>query len=306
MTTADQPSSNQLAAFHARGRQLLIEQTRSLDMIIHSLHSIDPAQTRPSVWVPTLMLQAVGVSVHSVLALTRERDMAIRDGFGIARSAVETAINAAFIAVEGEELAQRAIRHMRQKRWRDLHREARIGDFQITTSRDVGLEIDDISGLREALDEFTRKKGGAEIREWTDVSLADRIAAISAKSRRGGLGLGSAFFGIYRPGSELLHGSYYGVNYFWQGSRETPARDHDAFEHLWVMEHFTTLLSCIFLGVSGAIDAISTINDLPDHAVRQDLLSRQLQILVKGMSAADPDDQHSFTAEVSRRDPDAG
>ena len=295
----EQPSTTQLDAFHDRGRELLADQARSLDAIIGTLHELDPARTRPSVWVPMLMLQAVGVSVHSVLALTRERSMAIRDGFGIARSAVETAINAAFISVGGDPLADRAIRHMRQKRWRDLNREARIGDLQITTSRDIGMQIEDFPGLREALDEFTRSKRGTEVREWTDVSLENRIAAISAKSRRGGIGLGSAFFGIYRPASELLHGSYYGVNFFWQGSRATPARDRDAFEHLWVMEHFSLLLSCLFLSIGGAIDTLSEIHGFPEHAARQTLLSQQLQILIEAMSAADPDDEHRFAAKQS-------
>ncbi|MHA6724206.1 DUF5677 domain-containing protein [Sphingomonas sp. RS2018] len=245
------------------------------------------------------MLQAVGVSVHSVLALTRERDMAIRDGFGIARSAVETAINAAFITVEGNALAEKAIRHMRQKRWRDLDREARIGDLQIAMSRDVGMQIEDFPGLDEALDEFTRRKRGTEVREWTEVSLEDRIASITAKSRRGGIGLGSAFFGIYRPASELLHGSYYGVNYFWQGSRDTPARDRTAFEYLWVMEHFALLLGCVFMGVAGAVDTIAEVHGLPEHAARQNQLSQQLKILIEAMGAIDPDDEHSFVTKTT-------
>lgn len=288
-------SSTQLAAFHQRGRLLLQEQAKALDAIIDELHGRDPDRTLPSVWIPMLMLQAVGVSLHSVLALTQERTMAIRDGFAIARSAVETAINAAFISIAGDAVGERAIRHMRQKRWRDLNRETQIGDLHITTSRDIRIDIDEFPGLSDAIDEFTRKRG-TEIREWIDTSLEDRIAAVSARSRRGGLGLGSAYFGIYRPASELLHGSYYGVNFFWQGSRATPARNAQEFEYLWVMEHFTLLLSCLFLSISGAIDAISEVHGLTEQKAKQDLLSRQLQILIETMGDVDPDDEHRFSA----------
>ncbi|RIV84381.1 hypothetical protein D2V17_11840 [Aurantiacibacter xanthus] len=103
-----------LAEFHQQGRVLLQEQTRALDATIDQLNERDPNHLSPSVWIPMLMLQAVGVSVQSVLALTQERTMAIRDGFGIARSTVETAINAAFISVQGDAMGERAIRHMRR------------------------------------------------------------------------------------------------------------------------------------------------------------------------------------------------
>ena len=115
-------SKVQADELHARGRALLYAQTRCLDAIIHDLHQIDPEMDKPAIRIPILMLQALGVSVHSVLALTQNRDMAIRDGFGIARSVVETAVNAAYIAVGGEPMAEQAVRHMRQKRWRDLER----------------------------------------------------------------------------------------------------------------------------------------------------------------------------------------
>ena len=122
---------------HDRGRALLGAQSRALDAIIHDLHLLDPDMDKPAVRVPLLMLQAVGVSIHSILTLTQKRDMAVRDGFGIARSAVETSVNAAYIALGGEPLAEQAVRHMRQKRWRDLSREANIGGWRMTVSRDV-------------------------------------------------------------------------------------------------------------------------------------------------------------------------
>ena len=271
---------------HRRGRNLLHAQTRALDAIIHELHLLDPDRDQPAIRVPLLMLQAVGVSLHSVLALTQNRDMAIRDGFGIARSAVETAVNAAYIGVGGLPVAEQAIRHMRQKRWRDLSREANIGGWRMTVSRDVGLAPNDLPGLTDALDEYTNKRG-REVRDWTAASIEERIDAVTERCRRAGLCFGAAVFAIYRPSSELLHGTYYGVNYFWQGSREMPARSKAAFDHLWLLEHFVTLLSAMFFGASGAIDTMATVFGLPDHAELQDRLAQELTMLIDDMGDAD-------------------
>lgn len=276
-------TKTQADELHERGRALLYAQTRSLDAIIHDLHLIDPEMGRPAIMVPILMLQAVGVSIHSVLALTQSRDMAIRDGFGIARSAVETAVNAAYIAVGGEPMAEQSVRHMRQKRWRDLSREANIGGWRMTVCREVGLTPEDLPGLPEALDEYTSKRG-REVRDWTPTSIEERIDAVAERSRRAGLCFGAAVFAIYRPSSELLHGTYYGVNYFWQGSREQPARSRAAFDHLWLLEHFVTLLSAMFFGASGAIDAMAAVFQFPDHAKLQDALARELTQLIDDMA----------------------
>lgn len=276
----------QSAELHERGRALLRAQTRALNAIIHDLHLLDPDLEKPAIRVPLLMLQAVGVSIHSVLVLTQSRDMAIRDGFGITRSAVETAVNAAYIAVGGEPMADQAVRHMRQKRWRDLSREANIGGWRMTVSREVGLTPDDLPGLPEALEEYTNKRG-RELRDWTPASIEERIDAVSERSKRAGLCFGAAVFAIYRPSSELLHGTYYGVNYFWQGSREQPARSRASFDHLWLLEHFVTLLSAAFFGASGAIDAMAAVFDLPNHGQRQDDLAQQLTQLIDDMRKLD-------------------
>lgn len=293
---ASADAHTKFSEYHVLGRNLLLAQTRALDALIHELHQLDAMGNGEAIRVQCLMLQAVGVSVHSVLALTRERDMSIRDCFGIARSAVETAINAAFIAISGEPMAQKAIRHMRQKRWRDLRRHGRVGNHKIAVSRDVQLSVDDLPGLREALEEYTSRRGD-EIRDWTPENLETRIAAITTRHGRAGLCLGVASFSIYRPASELLHGTFYGVNFFWQGSRDTPARGRDEFDEIWMTEHFVTLLTALFFAVSGVIDAISAVYQLAKHSDFQDELSRNLSTLVEAMGGDSLDKEHSCRIE---------
>jgi hypothetical protein len=175
---------------------------------------------------------------------------------------------------------------MRQKRWRDLSREANIGGWRMTISRDVGLTPDDLPGLPEALQEYTNKRG-REVRDWTPASIEERIDAVTQRCKQAGLCFGAAVFAIYRPSSELLHGTYYGVNYFWQGSREQPARSRAAFDQLWLSEHFVTLLSAMFFGASGAIDALAEVFDLPGHTKRQNELAQELAQLIDDMGKLD-------------------
>jgi hypothetical protein len=288
-------SAQGISDHHRRGRQLLSDQTRAIDALIHDLLPLDPNTDRSEIRVPLLMMQAAGTSVHSVLALTQERNMAIRDCFAITRSAVETAINAAFIAVSGTDMAERAIRHMRQKRWRDLHREGSAGPLQVRIVRDIGFGVDAFPGLREALDEFTDNQG-RERPFWTRSSIEKRIEIVTRSQRRAGLCLGIAAFAIYRPASELIHGSYYGVNLFWQGSREVPATNQAEFEQLWMGEHFVTLLSSLFFAISGAIEAIASTHELPAHGERQELLSKNLATLIEDMSPDEGALGHDFQA----------
>ena len=279
-------NKSQTDLFHERGRKILHAQTRALDAVIHDLHLLDPQMDKMAIRVPLLMLQAVGVSIHSVLALTQRRDMAIRDGFGIARSAAETAVNAAYIAVGGQPIAEKAVRHMQQKRWRDLHRETSIGGWRMTVGRDVGLTPEDVPGLPEALEEYTNKRGH-EVRDWTPMTIEQRIDAVTERCKRAGICFGAAVFAVYRPSSELLHGTYYGVNYFWQGSRDQPARSRASFERLWLLEHFVTLLSATFFSASGAISTMSAMFDLQDHEKLQDHLAQELGQLIDDMNQSD-------------------
>jgi hypothetical protein len=246
------------------------------------------------------MLQAIGVSIHSVLRLTEKRDMAIRDCFGIARSAAETAVNVAYIAVEGSAAAERAIRHGRQKRWRDLHRQGVIGaDLSVEVERKLDLAIDDIPGLSQDLQEFTTKKG-AEVRDWTPLTIQERIDRIHVSSPQAARLLGAAIFAIYRPSSELLHGTFYGVNYFWQGSRDAVVSSGADFERLWVEEHFTTLLPTLLFAAGGAVEAVAVEHGWMPHIERQRSTLKVLDDLTSQL-ASNSDGEHVFRAGVKDR-----
>ena len=82
---------------------------------------------KPVVQVIPLMLQAIGSSSHTLLQLSRGPGLQTRDCYSICRSIVELAVNICFIISEGANAAERALRHARQKAFRDLERESKIG-----------------------------------------------------------------------------------------------------------------------------------------------------------------------------------
>lgn len=276
-----------LYEFHEEARRLLQIQMRSIDALLHDLAppTSDVVEVEPEELVLIWMLQAVGVSINSVLKLTDVRDMAIRDCFGIARSAAETAVNAAYIAVGGHPVAALAIRHMRQKRWRDLKREGRAGGHRVLVQREIDSKISDFPGLADAIAEFTNKKGG-EIRDWTNRTIEQRIDQVHSKHERAGKLLGGAIFSIYRPSSELLHGTFYGVNYFWQGSLDAPVKSVSDFDHLWIEDHFVTLINALFFAASGVVEAVASERGFPSHVELQSELLAQLTDAMTKLSEA--------------------
>ena len=172
-----------------------------------------------------------------------------------------------------------------------------MGDQRITVERRIDAKVGDFPGLQEALDEFTNAKGH-EVRDWTPDNIQKRIALVATKSRRSAEALSGAIFAIYRPSSELLHGSFYGVNYFWQGSLDRPVASRREFAHLWTHDHFVTLLTSIYFAVSGTIEAVAVQRGLDDHLAGQKELDKLLADLTKRMSKQNPSDDHFFTPEA--------
>ena len=167
-------------------RAILYRETGILDALIHDLANADVTSQRVDpdvVRITALMLQALGVSLHSVLRLTEGREMSIRDAYGIARSASELAVNICYIAVGGGEVAGRAERHALQKSYRDLHRTGAIGGVSFDLRSDWSPDVDRVPGLRDALAEFTGRKG-QEINDWTPLNISRRIASVAKMHAR--------------------------------------------------------------------------------------------------------------------------
>jgi hypothetical protein len=155
----------------AEMREVLRKQIGLIDCLIEAIFQPDmpPPEWRPGK-VPSeplknilyFMLQGAGSSCHSVLVLTEHGvSLRVRDCFCIARTVIETILNICYILAAGDEAALRMERHSKQKCFRDLDSNSILWVRGIGVSRRTTGQPDPdrISGLREAIAEFTSKKG---------------------------------------------------------------------------------------------------------------------------------------------------
>lgn len=271
-------------------RNLLKREIRLLDAAIHALSGqigssdfIDKEVTA----VVIMMSQSLGVSINSIIRLTEDKDMAIRDAYCISRSSSELAVNICYIAAEGREAARRAVRHAMQKSYRDLDRAGIVGGVRIEMRAINRPAVDSVTGLAEALHEFTDRKG-REITKWTPLSLSERIAVVSQMHAQAGMSLSAATMLVYRHASELLHGTYFSVVYFWSASG-APARTREDFHSRW-MEHFTAVFASAFFAASAVVELLGDLLQESELCGAQQKLTSELQehIEVASRGAASP------------------
>ena len=249
-------------------RAYIERQTELIDMALHALTTgegierLDVFESEKDV-VDTIwmMTQSMGASCHSILKLTAELDMSIRDSLGIARSIVEIGVNIAYILAGGTEIAQRAQRHAMQKTFRDLARQGSVGSIGFELSRTDPLpDPKKIPELEAALEEFTSSKGH-EVRDWTADNLDKRIKLISEKFGKSGIGFAGATIAVFRHGSEILHGTYFGVVHFWTAGMTRVTTKSEA-EYL-ILSHLISTVTAVFFTVNGVVDVIDKKYKIP-------------------------------------------
>lgn len=270
-------------------RSALYVQTRLLDGIIHRLshkgtsHALDE-DVRSTI---ILMIQAMGSSAHSILKLTEKPSLAIRDCYGIARSIPELAVNICCICAAGRDAAQTAKRHALQRSYRDLDRSDTIAGIKIVLRRTNKPSPEAIDGLSEALEEFTHRSG-REKKSWIDLDVKQRIETINVTHPQVALSLSASTFSIYRHASEILHGTYAGLQFFWK-LNEGPPRTRDEAERL-LDEHFTTIFTSAFFSLNAVIEMTSGDARAADTlAVAKNLMTMALEH-VEALAAEVDDD----------------
>lgn len=156
------------------------------------------------------LLAAAANERATSMALLCEHQRAC-DAMCIARSTLETLINACFIHLSGLEVAERAIAHARQKGYRDLDRLSAIGDSRIEIRWAGDPNQLATPDMIEAIKKFSRKNG-TECTQWIHQSIEERLRFIC---QVGGVSAMTpfhlAFVSIYRHASEYLHGTVFGA-----------------------------------------------------------------------------------------------
>lgn len=265
-------------------RSLLLQLTQQIDHAIHALAEgvgvTDVEQVeadREVIETVLLMAQGVGVSIHSIAKLTDQLDMGIRDCFGITRSVCEGSINVAYIIAGGPEVAARARLHAMQKSYRELSRETVVSGSVIGEGRVPPPEA--IPGMVEALDVFTRKNG-SEVTDWSPLSLVEKQEVIKAAFPGTGIVIGAASSGLYRNASEILHGTLYGVQYFWTGGFGRGISKEE-FAQLYVTNHLVNIFTSVWAATHTMLEVISQRYGVPLlEVLRREWLERAMQLLV--------------------------
>lgn len=156
----------------------------------------------------TFLAMVAGQSVETLLRMAKLRGIPVRDAYPIARSAVESFVNASFLASESDQVAARAVRYVSYASWRHHNRRFGSGEFAI----EVCADPDAAATLAQQFPEFNGKGRGV----WNALDVPGRIRRVGEiAGRKAGSRLLAAYGLIYSLSSEILHGSPFGASYFY-------------------------------------------------------------------------------------------
>lgn len=187
--------------------------------------SLGDGQRRTS----TFLAMAAGQSLETLLRMAKFRGIPVRDAYPVARSVIESFINASYLLSESDNVAARAIRYIDFASWRHHNRKFGSGEFSIEVSSDADPE----TTLAQKYLEFSGKGKGV----WTNLDVPSRIRRVGELAgHRSGSRLLAAYGLIYSLSSEIIHGSPFGASFFYsaylKGEATTEAFQAATVRHL--------------------------------------------------------------------------
>ena len=169
----------------------------------------------------TLLAMAAGQSVNTVLRLIETPGIGIRDAYSVARSAVESYINASYLLTEEPGISEKALRHIPYAKWKYTNRIVGSGALFLELQTE-GTKASDAANL---FPEFAAK---GKNRNWTSLDTPARIARVGERAgSAAGARLLASYALIYSLSSEVIHGSLYGVSHFYGLQRDRQANLED-------------------------------------------------------------------------------
>lgn len=166
--------------------------------------SLGDGQRRTS----TVLAMTAGQSIETLLRIAEFRGIPVRDAYPVARSVVESFVNASYLLAESDETAARALRYVAFASWRHHNRKFGSGEFSI----EVHSDPDPAATLARQFPEFSGKGKGS----WTSLDVPSRIRRVGEiVGSRAGSRLLAAYGLIYSLSSEIIHGSPFGASYFY-------------------------------------------------------------------------------------------
>lgn len=210
----------------------------------------------------------------------------LRDSYTVARTIVETVVNMTLIMGEGAQLATRAQRHAKQKGFRNLQRDIKIGQRAMSTHWTGKLTGTERADIDKILPEFTRKNG-RESRDLVDLSIVQKLEKIQTKFDDGDcMLLELAYISIYRHASEIAHGTFYGAMFFVYGTtpkstHETAGVDHDVFD-----EHATSVGGAVVAAALAFINMYGSYSG--DGRLKEQSKVAMLKMFELGIKRSEP------------------
>lgn len=155
----------------------------------------------------TTQMIAMGAaqSVNTLLSCSSWEGIPVRDLYPIARSCVESFINSAYLIAEDDSVAERAVRWVAFRSWKH----ANLGGKH-TIRRVIKNQPPPIPP------KFAEFKNFKES-DWSPLKVPERAERVlEIAGNRPGSRLLGAYDLIYPISSEVIHGSPFGINYFYQ------------------------------------------------------------------------------------------
>lgn len=164
----------------------------------------------------TFLAMAAGQSLGSILRLSSVKGIGARDMYAIARSAIETFVNATYLLCEAEKVSERALAHIPFAEWKHHNR--------VIGSGSVAFEIyTDGTGPEQAARLFPDFAAPGKSKNWSALDVPSRIARVAALAGKAPASRLNAAYGLtYALSSEIIHGSLYGVCHFYGVLRPGP------------------------------------------------------------------------------------
>lgn len=225
----------------------------------------------------TLLAMAAGQSVDTLLRMAELRGIPVRDAYPIARSAVESFVNASFLASESDQVAARAMRYVSYASWRHHNRKFGSGEFAI----EVFSDPDAAATLAQKFPEFNGKGRGV----WTTLDVPSRIRRVGEiAGRRAGSRLLAAYGLIYSLSSEILHGSPFGASYFYSAHMTNP-QSTEAFVS-GTVRHLEEILIAVLHAHCGYLACFFGLQGMKSPlAAEEKLFARLLDLSTKPSSS---------------------
>lgn len=238
--------------------------------------SLGDGQRRTS----TFLAMGAGQSLESLLRMAKLRGIPVRDAYSIARSAVESFVNASYLLSESDEVAARALRYVEFASWRHHNRNFGSGEYSIEIRSDPNAS----ETLARQFPEFSGKGKGA----WTSLDVPSRIRRVGELAgRSAGSRLNAAYGLIYSLSSEIIHGSPFGASYFY--SAHTRGQQTVEAFLAGTVRHLEEIFIAVLHAGCGYLSAFFARQDMrAPLATEQKIFARLFELSTKPSSSFPP------------------